>query len=325
MMLPFLRGWSGSRGRRKRNNWPRFRRTCLIRQRSRHLSMEPLEERQLLSVTPALEDNDTAAFFAGDGLGELRPDGDAVRYSGLESIVDNADPANRVIGLSNDADTDATLSAASATELTLSGTTFESITFPIPTQSLTIDGLAGTDVVTIDLSIDLGSTNLTVIAENIFLTDSTEITTSGDLTLTAVAENNLTGSSSPSPIDVAARILVEGDVDLGGSLTLEATVNNTVDLDASGASLALESVSNALAQIGSNADVVAGHLTVSAVTNTNFSVDIPNATSGGSGLGETVVDGGRGNLTELWDAGPATPQTNSFPPDHLFCADRGPM
>jgi Ca2+-binding RTX toxin-like protein len=69
MMLPFLRGSSRSRGRRKRNRSLRSRRTYPDSQRSRHLSIEPLEERQLLSVTPALEDNDTAALFGGDGAG----------------------------------------------------------------------------------------------------------------------------------------------------------------------------------------------------------------------------------------------------------------
>ena len=248
---------------------------------------------------------ETVSFIAlGAGSGEVWRDADAIRYSGLEPIVDNTDSANRVISLTNDADTDATLSAASATELALTGSTFASITFPVPTQSLTIDGLAGTDVVTIE-SIDLGSANLVVLAESIFVSSGAEVKTDGNVTLTAVAENTLAGSSSPSPLDVTAQILVEGNVNVGGSLTLEATVNNTVDLDASGASLAIESGSNASAQIGSGANVKAGNLTVSAVTNTHFTVDITNATSGASGLGETVVDGGRGNLTLLPYAGPA--------------------
>jgi hypothetical protein len=71
---------------------------------------------------------------------------------------------------------------------------------------------------------------------------------------------------------------------VGGSLILEATVNNTVDLDASGASLDLEinSMSSAVARIGANARVEAGNLTVSALTNTDFSIDITDAAGGSS-------------------------------------------
>ena len=70
MMSPFFRGSSASRGRRKRNNGPRSRRTCLNLQRSRHLSMEPLEDRLLLSINLALQDND-AALLNGESFEQV--------------------------------------------------------------------------------------------------------------------------------------------------------------------------------------------------------------------------------------------------------------
>jgi hypothetical protein len=249
----------------------------------------------------------TVSFLAlGDGAGEVRRNGDenVISYSALESLVDNSIALHRVIHLTDGDDPDARLSAAVGEPLTLAGTNFGSITFPIPIQSLTIDGRAGTDAVTLDSSMDLGSADLIVMAEEILVTDSAHVTTTGDVTLTAVAENLIEDLSSLPLMEITASVLVEGQVNAVGSVTLEAAVNNTVALDLSDTSLALESSSNAVAQIGSTADVTAGNLTVSAVTNTNFSVDIENATSGGSGLGGTIVDGGRGNLTLLSDAGP---------------------
>jgi pimeloyl-ACP methyl ester carboxylesterase len=251
---------------------------------------------------------DTVSFKAlGDGSGEVRWNGDekAISYSGLESLVDNTVASHRVIHLTDEDDPDARLSAALGEPLTLSGTTFGSITFPIPTQSLTIDGGAGTDAVTLDSIIDLGSADLVVMAEAILVTDSAQITTAGNVTLTATAENLVEDLSSLPLMEITASVLVEGQVNAVGSVRLEATVTNTVALDIFADSLMLESNSHAIAQIGSSAIVNAGNLTVSAVTNTDLAVEITDATSGGSGLGGTIVDGGRGNRTLLSDAGPA--------------------
>ncbi len=49
MILPFLRGMSGSQRGRKQNNWPQSRRSCLYSQRYRYRSLEPLESRLLLA------------------------------------------------------------------------------------------------------------------------------------------------------------------------------------------------------------------------------------------------------------------------------------
>ena len=233
-----------------------------------------------------------------------------------EDVVFNATSGNDVITL-GDADDD-------LLSLTSEGT-FEGGSFSIPTASitinagggddviivnttsvtmaasLTINGESGTDSVSLAGAMWLVGGNLAVYAESISVAQGADITSTGDVTFTAIAENNLASSSSPDSIDISAQILVDGVMKVDGSLILEATVNNTVDLDAWDASLEIESQSNAVAQIGSSAKVEAGNLTVSAVTNTNFSVDIANATSGGSGLGEAVVDGGRGNLTPLQD------------------------
>ncbi|MFZ4526752.1 MAG: LEPR-XLL domain-containing protein, partial [Chlorobium sp.] len=100
--------------------------------------------------------------------GTIARDGDVISYDGLEPLVDNTSTVNRIIGLSNSSDTDARLFSELNGSLTVSGSTFESVNFIKPSESLTIRGLDGTDTVTIS-SLNLGSTRLTIEAENIFL------------------------------------------------------------------------------------------------------------------------------------------------------------
>ena len=69
MMLPFTRGSLGSQTCRKLDRRPISRRSRSTGPRSRRLLMEPLEERQLLAVTPSLQD-DTTAAFVGDSTAD---------------------------------------------------------------------------------------------------------------------------------------------------------------------------------------------------------------------------------------------------------------
>ena len=71
MILPFVRGSSGSSARTRRNDARRSLWTRSDLQRSRRLSMEPLEERQLLSVSPVLQDDKTVVFSGDAGADSL--------------------------------------------------------------------------------------------------------------------------------------------------------------------------------------------------------------------------------------------------------------
>ena len=218
---------------------------------------------------------------------------------------DNGDTVDRVIDLTMGDDSDVMLTI-SAAQLTVSGSTFASITFDIPTGSVTINGLMGTDAITIDGIIDLGAADLVVNAEIITLAAGALITTTGNVAFTADAETSFTGSVNLADIDISAQIIVDGDLDVGGSVTLEATVTNTVDIDASGTAEVINSKSLAESRIGATATVTAGDLVVSAITNTNFALDITDATSGTSGFGGSATEAGRGEtilLQQSEDAG----------------------
>jgi Lipase len=286
----------------------------------------------------------TASYApSGPQSGSLDLDGASLSFAGLEPIdlltpvADFTFDFSATPFVSPGGSTDGTdqilvrqlASDASKTEIYSSNGTFEHVRIANPTNSLTIRAAGGADSIVLeslgngfaaDLSVeggdgddqisvigdlDLGDGAFSASAESISVTASGSIVTTGDVTLTALAENNLAGSLSPAAIAISASILVDGEMNVGGSLKLEATVNNTVDLDASGASLAIESQSNAVAQIGSTARVDAANLTVSAVTNTNFSVDVTDATGGGSGLGAEVVEADRNRATLLGEDGPA--------------------
>jgi pimeloyl-ACP methyl ester carboxylesterase len=286
--------------------------------------------------TLVLEGDHTSISYTATGpnSGIIGLDDKVVLFKGLEPVTFSGPASDLVVDLSAVADaallTDTgTVAGQMKLEAVNLTPSFESPTFANPTNSLTIrlgdgddslvidsldagftgslivdDGL-GTDSVTLKGTWSLASGNLMVNAEKIEV--NAHITTTGNVTLTAIAENNIAGSLSPTPIDIIADILVDGQMDVGGSLILDAMVNNTVNLAASGVSLSIESESLARARIGSTAIVKAGNLKVSAVTNTDFSVAITDAIGGYSGVGDDVVDAASGNATLLnpLDSGPA--------------------
>jgi hypothetical protein len=182
--------------------------------------------------------------------------------------------------------------------------TLPSVSFPKSGLiSLTIDGSGGTDSITVAADVAIGGGAVQLMAESITIGAGTSISGAGEVTLLAVAQGALTATGTEAAVDLQARILVEGNISTAGSLRIEAIVDNSAILDGVGSSLT--STSAAVAQIGSTARIEAGNLTVSAVTNTDFSVDITNATSGTSGLGATIVPAGRGTANLLQDASPA--------------------
>src|SRR5204863_3831550 len=82
----------------------------------------------------------------------VRLDDYLLTYTGLEPIVDNSNAATRVFTGSAANDHIRLKDAPGEGEMTIDAVDgmFESITFPNPTVSLTIDGAAGDDSITID-------------------------------------------------------------------------------------------------------------------------------------------------------------------------------
>ena len=88
----------------------------------------------------------------GPQSGHIDRDGKRVDYFGFEPITDNSDAANRIIRTSTDSDQIRLTSANAAGQMTVESEnlTFESVTFNIPSTSLTIEGDEGNDTFLID-------------------------------------------------------------------------------------------------------------------------------------------------------------------------------
>jgi hypothetical protein len=147
------------------------------------------------------------------------------------------------------------------TEIFSSNSTFEHVRIANPTSSLTIRTAGGDDVVTLESlgdgfaadlviegqagndqiavtgALDLGGGSFSASAESITVSAAGSIVGAGDVTLTALAHNSYTGASSPAAFALAASIVVDGDIDIGGALTLDATVDNVVEVSAAGDSV----------------------------------------------------------------------------------------
>ncbi|KPA16567.1 hypothetical protein MHK_003228, partial [Candidatus Magnetomorum sp. HK-1] len=171
-----------------------------------------------------------------------------ITYFGLEPIYDNTNTANRIIGLSNSDDTDAVLSQA-GDQINLSGSTFEGITFNKPSASLTIQGLEGTDTITIQ-SLNLDSTELTIDAENIILLTGNTIESSANIFFNALDQDASKINSINDIQDRRASIEIDGNLNTSQNISLTASVIRDIHIsDASEDSLNTETLSNAVIQM----------------------------------------------------------------------------
>ncbi|NOY98599.1 MAG: hypothetical protein GXP40_05255, partial [Chloroflexi bacterium] len=124
-------------------------------------------------------DFDAVSYAAIDASsGSIALDDVRIEYRNIEPIQDNTDTVNRVIGMSNFSDLDATLTESGGL-LTLSGSTFENITFAKPTGSLTIQGLLLSDKISIVGDITLNGVDLSIEAETIVVDPGVTVATNG--------------------------------------------------------------------------------------------------------------------------------------------------
>lgn len=210
---------------------------------------------------------------ATDGSIEL--DGTRIVYTGLEPIVDNSSVSDRVFGLSTSDDFDASLTSDAEGNLTLAGSTFESITFLVPSNSLTIRGLAGNDTLTLG-TLDLGATDLTVEVEIIVVPAGVTVSGSGDVTFNSVSADLSQITSVVGLPARSARVSVLGGISTTGSITLHAEVIRDILVSgASNSTLTLESASLAAVEIGSGAVLIGASVVLDAVTRGD--VDLENS------------------------------------------------
>ena len=226
--------------------------------------------------------------------GTLTLDSALVTYAGLEPIlVNSGSVANVVFQLTAADDPDVVLTVA-AGMLTLSGSTFETTTFSVPSGSLTIVGAGGTDRVTIVGAVALGGASLTISAEHIALAAGASLSTTGNVVLEALATN--AGPLIPAVGTLRADVVVEGAL-TGGAVRISATVEQTVTLtgQALDDTVAFALASAAIAEIRGAAVVTAASLELLATTTIRFSYEGSAATiaaesSSGPGVVQAELD-----------------------------------
>ncbi|HIL70959.1 MAG TPA: LEPR-XLL domain-containing protein, partial [Verrucomicrobia bacterium] len=209
---------------------------------------------------------DTSNYqFENASDGRIFLDDSLIIFTGLEPITDNINSENRVIGMSNNDDIDATLSAGAPGFLTLSGSTFEQVTFSNPTVSLIIDGLDGVDTLTV-MSLDSGfNADLAIYSETIIIDSGATIEVAGDLELMATSEDPGLITDTGSLSSRTAQILVEGHLSSTGTITLAAQVVRSIEI-ISLSTLVLESESVARVDVKSSAQLSAPNLNIFATT-----------------------------------------------------------
>ena len=184
----------GDLRRRRKTKLAKGDRRARRKNRKRVQALEQLEARQLL----AADESVLGSAFAGDTI-VVRQVGSNIEVSGVPTGL---------LGLGG----------------------IGTQTFPVPTDSLTIDGGAFNDKVTIEGTIDLGNAKLKIIAEEIVVSATAEIA-AGDIELLAQGDEAALSIASNLPVDVAdfltgdRRIVVEDGANIAatGDVTLAAS------------------------------------------------------------------------------------------------------
>ena len=227
--------------------------------------------------------------------GSVLADGRTLVYVGLEPVVLPA-AADVVIQLS--AGDDVATVTFDGSDFTAVGAGFEQVTTTgTPSNSLTVDGLGGTDSVTLSGALPLGTAGFTVLAEVIVLAAGASITTTGDVTLAAAQTTTDVDipfvGLDPCPGQVCASATVTGS---GGASVSAANVTITATAAANPSSF-LISFADATATVtltdvtidSTGAVVIAANATVTINASESYVVLIdPNATAA------VTIDGASG-------------------------------
>ena len=127
-----------------------------------------------------------------------------------------------------------------------------------------VDGLEGDDTVTISGALNFSSGSLDVSAESITVDSTAVITNIGDVTLTALADDD-SGT-------LTAEVFVDGDITSTGQVTISAQVDNEITTTSSSATVVETTTSSAKALIRSGALLNADSLSLTAYSDVDISV-----------------------------------------------------
>jgi len=209
---------------------------------------------------------DTVAFIpTGPQSGSVVLDGRVITYLGLEPIYSTINAPTIDVLITTSADDNLTLSQDGSSNIVLDGATIETHILDLTGMThLNIDLGDGTDTLTFSGTIDLGTVNLNISAESILADASVDVTTSADITLTAMATDDGHIDAFVDVdlgLDFLEDVLIADSVALidlssaafaAGNMTLKAV--STLDLDTSG--LEISDVSLAVIYAQSSASVL---------------------------------------------------------------------
>ncbi len=131
-------------------------------------------------------------------------------------------------------------------------------------NTLVVVGGDGNDSVTVSGALDFSFGSLTIYAELVTVESNAQITNIADVTLTALADD---GSGT-----LSAAILVDGDINATGQVTISAQVDNTITRSGNSTNILEATTSSARALIRSGAIINADSLSLTAYTNVDISV-----------------------------------------------------
>ena len=241
--------------------------------------------------------SDVILSAAGPNSGTVSYDGTVIVYSGLEPIDFSSTVAGTVtVEITNDDVNDLVLSAIDATTIRLDDspaslvdTIEEHIISLIGLTSLIIDLGGGEDSLVISSTMDLGVADLSVFAESITLDATADITTTGDITLTAESAVNLDG------IDLIA-VLNEFILGLGDPALSTAQLIADFETDHSLAEISLNGATVNATNINLSAtSTITGSITEIPATDPGLFAGIPAfaaAIANVDSSAKVVIDGG---------------------------------
>ena len=221
---------------------------------------------------------DTVVFTpTGPDSGAVDLDGMLITYAGLEPITMSGTTSVVVDGSSSGDNLAVDLDGSNIRVRTTTGTA-ESVSFGVPTVSLTINGGDGNDSVTFEESLSMPGADLTVNAETITVNSGVTIT-ADDITFNASATDagllggwvnelyELTFADDVVLADSDAKIDLTGATLDGNNIALNATAS--LDLDTDGFSIS--SVTLAVIYAQSDAEVILNNTAITADGNLSIS------------------------------------------------------
>ena len=227
--------------------------------------------------------------------GRITIDGLGLNFKGLEPIDDQLTAATRLITATSGDDA-VSVTQDALGKITVSGASFEKISFKAPTLSLVVDGGAGTDTVSIDSNLKMAGIALTLAGETISVANRTVNlqggSGKGNLTFTSIGQVAAPGGTvdgvSGTLAKTAALIDIKGSTISAAAISLSALASYTKSVTATSiAALGVDAA--ATVDIGTSTLKASTTLDISAATNVTLTTKAAVSAGAGSGATDAVI------------------------------------